>query len=70
MSDLPDKTRRFRSSLRNAQAHRRELLDQLIEKIEREERTPLKEIPVSYGLLSDLEMDINLLMQLLSIETK
>ena len=70
MNEPTPKEKRFRSSLRSAQAHRRELLNQLIDKIEREEKKPLKEIPVNFGILGDLEYDILQLQQLLSIEPK
>ncbi|EHA63767.1 hypothetical protein [Synechococcus sp. WH 8016] len=64
------KEKRFRNSLKNARAYRKELLELLAEKIQREDKLPLEYVPVSYGILGDLELDINLLEQILSIETK
>ena len=70
MNTPSDRELRFRTSLRNARAYRKELIDQLIEKIEKEEKMPLKSIPVNYGMLGDIEFDICQLEQMLSIETK
>jgi len=64
------KEERFRNSLKNARAYRKELLELLTDKIQREDKLPLKNVPVSYGILGDLELDISLLEQLLSIESK
>ena len=64
------KEERFRNSLKDARTYRKELLEQLTDKIQREDKLPLKYVPVSYGILGDLELDISLLEQLLSIETK
>ena len=64
------KEERFRSALKNARAYRKELLELVTDKMQREDKLPLKYVPISYGILGDLELDINLLEQILSIETK
>ena len=64
------KEERFRSSLKNARAYRKELLELLTDKVQREDKLPLNYVPISYGILGDIELDINLLEQLLSIEPK
>lgn len=61
---------RFNNSLRNALSYRRELLGQLQDKIVADDKRMLKNTPVNYGLLGDLELDINLLEQLLHMENK
>ena len=61
---------RFNNSLRNALSYRRELLGQLQDKIAADDKRMLKRIPVNYGLLGDIELDINLLEQLLHMENK
>jgi hypothetical protein len=61
---------RFNNSLRNALSYRRELLAQLQAKIAADDKRMLKNTPVNYGLLGDIELDINLLEQLLHMENK
>ena len=61
---------RFNNSLRNALSYRRELLGQLQDKIAADDKRMLKRTPVNYGLLGDIELDINLLEQLLHMENK
>ena len=61
---------RFNNSLRNALSYRRELLAQLQDKIAADDKRLHKHTPVNYGLLGDIEFDINLLEQLLHMEQK
>ena len=65
-----DKELRFRRSLKSARWHRKELMGLLIERITQEDKVLLKDLPVNYGLLGDLEHDCSLLSQLLNIENK
>lgn len=68
MRPTTPKQQRFVKSMKDARAYRRELLNQAIEKIERDEqRDPLK-IPVNWGELGDIEHDISLLEQLIQLQ--
>ena len=70
MSIPSDKESRFRNSIIQARAYRRELLTQLIDKVDEEDKKHPRSIPVNYGRLGDLELDISLLEQLLQIQSK
>jgi hypothetical protein len=65
-----DRETRFNNSLRDALSYRRELLSQLQDKIAADDKRMHKNTPVNYGLLGDIEFDINLLEQLLHMENR
>lgn len=61
---------RFLRSLRDAKAYRRELLSQLTDKIEKEDKINTDDIATNYGYLGDIELDVDYLEKLLHLEDK
>lgn len=61
---------RFLKSYIAAKAYRKDLLERLIEKLEKEDKVDPSKVPTHYGNLGDIELDIDFLEKLLNIQEK